>query len=42
MVLVNGITSIGVLYGDGDAEQLLRAQPDFIVNKPEELIQLLT
>lgn len=38
----NGLASVGVLYGDGDTDLLLRARPDFIVEKPEELIPLLT
>ena len=37
----NGLTSIGVLYGYGNYEELQLAGADYIVEKPEEILQMV-
>jgi phosphoglycolate phosphatase len=37
----NGILSCGVSYGFGSEEELLNADADYLVNKPEEIIDLI-
>lgn len=38
----NNIESIGVTWGYGTQEELLAANPDYLVESPKQLIQLLT
>ena len=35
----NGLYVIGVLYGDGDPEQVRRAGPDAVASTPEALLE---
>ena len=37
----NGLTSIGVLYGFGDREELTEAGADYIVEKAEDIVKVL-
>ena len=37
----NGLTSVGVLYGYGNYEELQLAGADYIVEKPEEILQMV-
>lgn len=36
-----GIDSVGVLYGDGEAALVLREKPEFVVESPEEIENIL-
>ena len=38
---VNGLKSVGVLYGYGDRAELVAAGADYIANTPEEVVTLL-
>jgi len=37
----NGITSVGVLYGYGTREELEKAHPDYLIDNPEELKNII-
>ena len=37
----NGLDTIGVLYGYGEYEEISKAEPDYIIRKPEEIIDII-
>jgi phosphoglycolate phosphatase len=38
----HGLTTVGVLWGMGDLDELTQSQPDHVVATPDELVELLT
>ena len=37
----NGLDTIGVLYGYGEYEEISKAEPDYIIRKPEDIIDII-